>query len=189
MLFDAIRLLGNVLFTWTLEPAELGRPLAEPADRSLELLDRQGYPCITPETPAVAVLCPLGPRAPVAVVLSNGRLVYRELERGGTKGEYEAQLEGGERVGTRVWMDGWMGEWVDGCVDVYTVSPRPPIQRPADRPPLHTIRPPQVTGAVWEVVGGGLEDGATTTSGELQVRIFCVLGSFVRILGKGEGRM
>lgn len=97
------RLVGNALFTWPLEPAELGRPLEEPADRSLELLDRQGYPCITAETPAVAVLCPLGPRAPVAVVLANGRLVYRELERGGAKGEYAAQLENGERVTTATW--------------------------------------------------------------------------------------
>lgn len=95
--------MGNALFTWPLEAVELGRTLEEPADRSLELLDRQGFQCVTAETPAVAVLCPLGARAPVAVVLANGRLVYRELERNGTKAEYAAQLESGERVTAATW--------------------------------------------------------------------------------------
>jgi hypothetical protein len=94
---------GNDLYMWSLEAAELGRALEEPADRSLELLDRQGRPCVSAEDPAVAVLCPLGARAPVAVVQASGRLVYRELERGGAKAEYAAQLEGGERVTTAVW--------------------------------------------------------------------------------------
>jgi len=96
-------LVGNTLYTWQLEPAELDKELEAPADRSLELLDRQGYPCITADTPAVAVLAPYGPRMPVAVVLTNGRLVWRELERGGAKSEYTAQLENGEEVTTAAW--------------------------------------------------------------------------------------
>ena len=111
--------MGNALFTWPLEVAELGRALEEPADRSLELLDRQGYPCVTAETPAVAVLCPLGARAPVAVVLANGRLVYRELERNGAKAEYAAQLEGGERVTAATWeVVGGQGAAEEGDVQV-----------------------------------------------------------------------
>ncbi len=95
--------MGNTLYTWGLEPAELGRALEEPADRSIDLFDRSGRACVDAEHPAVAVLCPLGARAPVAVVLASGRLVYRELERGGAKAEYAAQLEGGERVTAATW--------------------------------------------------------------------------------------
>ena len=81
-------LVGNTLYTWQLEPAELGREIELPADRSLELVDRQGHACVTQAFPAAAVLAPCGPRLPVAVVLQNGRLVWRELDRGGAKSEY-----------------------------------------------------------------------------------------------------
>src|SRR6056297_775437 len=84
-------LAGNRLFTWRLEPAELDKEMQAPTDTCLELLDRQGLPCVTTSAPAVTVLAPAGPRMPVAVVLSNGRLIWRELERGGANSEYMAQ--------------------------------------------------------------------------------------------------
>lgn len=96
-------LVGNELYTWELYATELGRELELPPERAMELLDRQGHACVTDDAPAVAVLAPFGPNVPLAVVLSNGRLIWREFDRGGAKSEYTAQLEAGEIVTAATW--------------------------------------------------------------------------------------
>ena len=102
--FPVNRLVKNALYTWHCQPTEIGRHLEAPSEQWQELLDRQGNACITPLTPAVAVLCPgVGQAATAAVVLSTGRVLWREMDKGAKRDEYTVRRRVREGMDRGAW--------------------------------------------------------------------------------------